>query len=133
MDMLDCHSNGGKLKKSAVHKASFEEWTSWVQDYPIKGMTWMDRLYWEQRVGAWAKNAHQMLDMFDSVRIMPANCQMLTEYLIAFDPAYNTPNGKEAQKDIIRLCSPELASIPYGDKGYFTYKTIRKIKRVIRH
>lgn len=133
LSMLNLASSNNMFQKSLIHKMSFEEWIRLVFKNPILGMTWMDRLYWEQRVGAWAKYSLQMIDLFDSVRIIPVNCQDLLELLMGFDVCYNTPNGKEAQKDLIKKCVPELAKIRYGGENNFFYWSENIIKKFLRN
>ncbi len=101
-------------QKSSVHKLSLETWADYILKNPVKGMNWMDRLYWEQRQGSWASYAFQLFDLLDSDRIIPVNCQRIIEVLMAFDRPVNTTNGKEVQRSIIKKIAPQIASIEYG-------------------
>lgn len=121
---------GGAIEKSNVHRESMNEWIRYVFSNPVKGLSWVDRLYWEQRAGAWVKNSHQMFDMFDSIRIIPVNCQMLIELLLGFDRDYNTTE-KEAQRELIKECCPEIAQVPYGCRYGKMYKVYMSIKNKI--
>jgi hypothetical protein len=132
LNMIESRVGFKRLDDSRVHGLSLREWVKYVFDNPVKGLSWIDRSYWEQRVGSWVKNSQQMYDMFDSIRIIPVNCQELLEMLIAFDPDYNTAKGKEAQKEIIRQCNPKLSEIPYGEYYTIPEKAWRKGKRILR-
>ncbi len=106
----------GEWKNYNIHEESFAEWIDHIVNNPVKGLNWVDRLYWEQRLGAWLKYSYQMYDMMDSARISPVNCQMILERFFAFDYDYQNRRNKGAQRDIIEKACPQISDIGYLEK-----------------
>lgn len=116
------------LKNSTVHKESIREWSNWCFSNKIEGMDWRQRLYWEQRNGAWVSAAQQGLDLLDSIRISPINCQYLIELLLSYPEKYQ--HDKKKQGKIVNRCCPELKKIPYGEKRSIRAQLMRKGKNL---
>lgn len=119
----------GILERSNVHMQSIKEWLQSIKDNPISELDWRERMYIEQRNGAWVSGAAQAIDLFDSIRIAPINCQELLELLLSLDVE---PGDKGFQKEIIEECCPELKRIPYGEPTDILYRVKRKIRRIFK-
>ncbi len=119
---------GDIVDNSFVHNKSLLAWLQWEEEHPIAGYDWRERMYLEQRTGAWVGTAAQAIDLFDSIRIAPINCQELLELLLSIDAQ---PGDKTFQKSVIERCCPNLKTIPYGEPTDIVYRGIRKIKRII--
>ncbi len=117
--IIDCLSMlGGKSwRNSSVHVDSLNSWSSYIYENVVPGIGWTERLYWEQRIGAWLKYSYQMFDMFDSTRVSPINCQVLLEMMYALHRAW-FPDGNIkrtiTQQSIIDKCCPIISDIPIG-------------------
>ena len=118
------------VTRSNIHCQSLTAWLQFVEEHPMSSMGWTRRFYYEQRIGAWVSAAHQAFDLFDSVRCVPFNCQKLIEIMLSLI-SENFPDGdeKRAQKEIIAICCPRIAKIPYGEPKTLAYRVIRKICR----
>ncbi len=121
----------GIWRSSSVHVRSLEEWSEKAVNEPYEGLNWVDRMYWEQRVGAWVKYSYQAYDLFDSLRISPVNCQSIIELMVSYnsvDPSKHFK--KDIQKSVITDLCPELSDIPYGKaKKSFAKRVSGYIKR----
>ena len=118
----------GIVKKSDVHEKSLREWLKQCEKYPIEGIDWRERMYFEQRNGSWVSGAAQAFDLFDSERIAPVNCTDLMELLLSLNVA---PGDKSFQKEIVDVCCPKIRRIPYGESNNLFYRIKRKIKKCL--
>lgn len=115
------------ITKSSIHYRSLFYWLKYVAENPIKGLDWRERLYFEQRVGGWGSYSAQGIDLFDTVRIAPVNCQELLELLLSLDVEVA---DKSFQHQVIKKCCPELNKIRFGERTDFFYRAKRKITRM---
>ena len=117
--------SGGILDRSNIHRLSLHTWLTNVFNHPIPDIDWRERMYIEQRNGAWVSGAMQAIDLFDSVRVAPVNSQELLEILLSADVA---PGDKGFQKKIISDCCLKIGKMPYGGEHK---RIVRRIARKI--
>lgn len=91
---------------SPAFSADLERWRDWAEQHPEPDLLWVDRIYWEQRLGAWAPTTEQSLDLLDGRSFVPANCRALFEALLSL------PEADRAAKSAQRLV---LAGVPVLD------------------
>ena len=115
------------VKRSNIHKLSLREWLIYCEKHPSPDLNWRERIYIEQRIGGWLSASSLGIDMLDSVRIAPVNCQKILELLLSLDVP---PDDKEIQKEIINYCCPKLKKIPFGEHTDIMYRIKRKIKKI---
>ena len=120
---------------SNVHEDSLSEWASIEEAQCIPGLDWKERLYWEQRQGAWLRYSYQVIDLLDSTRVSPINCQYLLELFLMmnYNPKYSEAEiqNRIIEKKIIGKTCPQIANFRYGEPTGFVYRGIRKTKRII--
>lgn len=116
------------ITKSYVHKKSLAKWLKYIEKNFSEEVDWRERLYFEQRVGSWGSYSAQGLDLLDSVRIAPINCQELLELLLSLDVSVA---DKSIQYSIINKCCPRISKIRYGERKDIIYRFYRKIKGIL--
>jgi len=126
---------GNWFDASNVHRNSLVAWNTNAEMHPVKGMDWRERLYWEQRQAGWLSYSYQTIDLFDSTRIAPVNCQYLLELLLSMTKSSgfsdNEIQEKRIQKEIINTVCPQIAKIKYGEPTSLLYRACRKLKRIM--
>ena len=116
------------ITKSSIHKKSLAKWLKYIENNFSEEVDWRERLYFEQRVGGWGSYSAQGLDLLDSVRIAPINCQELLELLLSLDVPIA---DKSIQYSIINRCCPKISKIRYGERKDIIYRFYRKIKGIL--
>jgi hypothetical protein len=93
---------------------AFEDWLDWVAATPV-AFDPRDRLYLEQRIGAWCSGNEQALSAAQRRRINPMNA----DYIYARMNLIPGPIKRTGdwQKDIIRRLAPQLLEVPYYKPG----------------
>lgn len=123
-------------EQSNVHANSLKAWLAGLEDNHVKGMDWRERLYWEQRQGAWLRYAFQALDMLDSDRVAPVNCQYLLELFISANHGASISDAqiqnRAIEKEIISRTCPQIAKIRFGEPTDIIYRAVRKMKKILQ-
>lgn len=110
LDILYKYIND-QQRGSAHFKECIEEWMNYACDNRIEGMKPSKRFYLDQRTGAWLSSAHQAIDLIDSIRIAPSNCQYIYELLASYPKKEG--DNRDKQDEIICKCCPELKGLIY--------------------
>jgi hypothetical protein len=103
---------------------AFEEWLGWAAATPC-AFDPRDRLYLEQRIGAWGSSNEQALSATQRRRISPMNA----DYMYA---RMNLISGEMKQssawqKDVIARLAPQLLDVPY-----YSENRLQKVSRFAR-
>jgi hypothetical protein len=100
---------------------AFEDWLDWVAKTPFE-FDPRDRLYLEQRIGAWCSSNEQALSATQRRRINPMNADYIYARMNLI-PESKKPTS-EWQRDIIKELAPQLLEIPFYGENY-----IQKVSR----
>jgi hypothetical protein len=94
---------------------AFEDWLNWVATTPFE-FDPRDRLYLEQRIGAWCSSNEQALSATQRRRINPMNA----DYIYARMNLIPEPMKPTSawQKDIIKELAPQLLDVPFYGENY---------------
>lgn len=94
----------------SVFERDLARWREWASRHPEPDLRWQDRLYWEQRLGAWAATTEQSLDLLDGSSVVLANCHAVFEALLSMPEKDRT--GDAAQRALVAAAAPALAAFP---------------------
>jgi hypothetical protein len=102
-------------------QSAFEDWLDWVATTPFE-FDPRDRLYLEQRTGAWSSSNEQALSATQRRRINPMNA----DYMYARMNLLPGPmkSNSEWQKEIIKELAPQLLEVPFYEENY-----LKKVSR----
>jgi hypothetical protein len=102
---------------------AFEEWLDWVAATPFE-FDPRDRLYLEQRIGAWGSSNEQALSATQRRRINPMNA----DYMYARMNLIPDPMKRSSawQKDIIETLAPQLLEVLY-----YSESRMQKVSRFV--
>ena len=100
---------------------AFEDWLDWVAATPFE-FDPRDRLYLEQRIGAWGSSNEQALSATQRRRINPMNADYIYARMNLI-PA-PTKSNNAWLKDIIGELAPQLLEVPFYSENY-----LRKMSR----
>lgn len=111
-----------ELQKQGAQRTAFDKWIEYVKHNTVDGIDIRDRLYIEQRVGAWASAIEQSLDINDFLSIQIANCAELMSVLLSC-------NDKERKElalsyETMRLLEPQVLEYDVN-KPAFMDKVLR--------
>jgi hypothetical protein len=110
---------------------AFEEWLDWVAATPFE-FDPRDRLYLEQRIGAWGSSNEQALSATQRRRINPMNA----DYMYARMNIIPEPMKQSSawQGDIIKALAPQLLEVPYYSESYMqkVSRFARTLQRALR-
>lgn len=125
---------GGMLKCSQVHRMSLDKWLEDIHEKGHRDMTWVNRFYFEQRIGSWLNDLNQAMDIIDFDRVSMVNNYEMLSILFAYPDKMR--KQEEHEKMIIEYCAPDLADMPVNPK-YLSEKIseiyiIRKIKNKVQ-
>lgn len=103
------------LEGNYVSEKSFKKYIEWVDDNPIKGLSWADRITFEQLMGIWDGNENQGKDLFSHEKFLfnPANSMEIFALVTALPKEKR--QGRLWEKEIVNLFVPELKDIPYNE------------------
>ena len=102
------------LDGNPLAEKSFEKYVEWVDANPIDGLSWTDRIAFEQLMGIWDGNENQGKDLFSHDRFIfnPANSMEIFALILAL------PKEKRAdrlwEKEVANFFVPEFEDIPYN-------------------
>jgi len=108
----------------------FAAWLEWANAHPEDGLDIRDRLYWEQRLGAWLSSIEQGLDLVGVERIHIANSHLIFNLLNQI-PQDLRASGV-AQREIIRQLVPRLSEFRFNPPDPITKKIVRRSLAVRR-
>jgi hypothetical protein len=94
---------------------AFEDWLNWVATTPFE-FDPRDRLYLEQRIGAWCSSNEQALSATQRRRINPMNADYIYARMNLI-PETMKPTSAW-QKDIIKELAPQLLDVPFYGENY---------------
>lgn len=126
------------LDGNQTAEMSFKKYIEWVDKYPIEGLSWADRITFEQLMGIWDGNENQGKDLFsrDIFMFHPGNSMEIFALILAL-PKEKRMN-RLWEKEIANMFIPELKSIPYNAPSkdaninyYFPFKEELHEKNVI--
>jgi hypothetical protein len=103
---------------------AFEEWLGWAAATP-SALDPRDRLYLEQRIGAWGSSNEQALAATQRRRINPMNADYIYARMNLIPDEMKRSNAW--QKEIIGRLAPQLLDVPYYSEG-----RVRKVSRFAR-
>jgi hypothetical protein len=112
--------------RSVPHHDGIRSWVKWINDHPDR-VDWRDRLYWEQRAGAWLSAIEQALDLTGSDRVEPANCGRLVDCMqgIADDRRLHGV----FTRDLIERMAPQLLRYPVNPPNSLGMRLSRSLHR----
>jgi hypothetical protein len=94
---------------SSPHRDGTRSWVQWINANPDR-VDWRERLYWEQRDGAWLSGIEQGLDLTGSDRVEPANCGYLVGCMLGIADDRRVP--ATFMRDLIERMAPQLLRYP---------------------
>lgn len=100
---------------------AFEDWLGWVAKTPF-AFDPRDRLYLEQRIGAWCSSNEQALSATQRRRINPMNADYIYARMNLISGAMKPTSAW--QEDIIKELAPQLLEVPFFGENY-----IQKVSR----
>lgn len=100
---------------------AFEEWLAWVAQTPVE-FDPRDRLYLEQRIGAWGSSNEQALSATQRRRINPMNADYIYARMNLMPGAMK--RGDAWQKAIIAQLAPQLLEVPF-----YSEHRLKKVSR----
>lgn len=102
------------LEGNTIAEMSFKKYIKWVNANPIEGLSWADRITFEQLMGIWDGNENQGKDLFtkDTFIFNPGNSMEIFALILAL-PLEKRKN-RLWEKEIVDKFAPELESIPYN-------------------
>lgn len=112
------------MHKSELHRRSLHQWLEDLGTAEMKGMSFADRIYLEQRASVWVSDLAQAMDILEFDRIELVDNYELLSILMAY-PRDWLNKKKRHQKHIIQYCAPSLSSVPYYKKSKMTMRAER--------
>ena len=103
---------------------SFDIWTSIVKTDPLNhNLNFYDRLYWDQREGAWLSSIEHSYDMMDDIQSVQIwNCRYLISLLMRFDLKKRI--YKEHEEIICKASFPQFRNVSYD----YNFTIIKRVK-----
>lgn len=92
-----------------------DRWRQWAQAHPEPALQWVDRLYWEQRLGSWAATTEQSLDLLPGRSVVLPNSLAIFQALGALTQTER--RGFLAQRALLSAQSPVLAGFPVNPRA----------------
>lgn len=126
------------LDGNPVAEKSFKKYIEWVDEYPIKGLSWADRITFEQLMGIWDGNENQGKDLFSQNLYIfhPANSMEIFALILALPK--DKRRNRVWEKEIANMFIPEFENIPYNQSlkdikrdYYFPYKEEINEKNIV--
>lgn len=99
-----------KEQRSGVFAQDIDRWRLWAQAHPEPDLLWVDRLYWEQRLGSWAATTEQSLDLLAGRSVVLPSCRAVFEALNALPQPER--RARHAQRALLSTYAPALAEFP---------------------
>ena len=109
-------------------RGMLEEWVDWVRRTEIPGIGFVDRFYFEQRVGCWLGDIEQALDLVQPERIHVANSARTLSLLLSQPSEVRQEYGHQVR--LIEALSPQLAAFPYNPPDPILRRLARRARRV---
>ena len=106
---------------------ALEMWLTTLDDELPLDLDWRDRLYLEQRLGAWWSTLNQTSDLIGASYFYPANSLWIFARLLDHPPEARSLG--EPQKRVIQELSPQLARVPFNEAAD---SVLTKSRRKIR-
>jgi hypothetical protein len=103
---------------------AFEDWLAWAAQTPC-ALDPRDRLYLEQRIGAWGSSNEQALSATQRRRINPMNADYMYARMNLIPDAMKRSSAW--QKDVIKQLAPQLLEVPY-----YSENRLQKVSRFAR-
>lgn len=102
------------LEGNPVSEKSLKKYIEWVDEHPIEGLSWADRITFEQLMGIWDGNENQGKDLFSHNKFLfnPANSMEIFALILAL-PMEKRIN-RLWEKEVVDTFAPELKKIPYN-------------------
>lgn len=122
------------VKKSNIHRQSIEWWLQYIKDNKNE-LDFLDRLYYDQRIGSWLSSSFQAIDLFDSIRIAPINCGELIGTLRKMASLVFTEDERidaRFEEQLIMDYCPSISRIPYKRRKPVFPELARRAKKVLR-
>ena len=116
------------LDGNPLAEKSFKKYIEWVEENPINGMSWADRITFEQLMGIWDGNENLGKDLFshDTFLFNPANSMEIFALILAL------PREKRIdrlwEKEIATIIIPEFKNIPYNKPAEYGFPFGEEIK-----
>jgi hypothetical protein len=111
---------------SQAHTQGLREWADWITANPQSGMDWRDRMYLEQRDGAWVASIEQALDLTGTTRLYLGNCHELLSMWLTLPGDRRERRG--AQIEVLRRLSPELSALPLNPPDGRVQRGARRVQ-----
>lgn len=112
LEYTDVLARGGVLRKDTDKCASLKKYFEYVKKYPEKGLTDIDRFFWEEREGVWLSDIEGSYDIYDKIESMqPINSAYLVWLLLQFD--FDERIVKKHQEKMVHHLAPDLSEIPF--------------------
>lgn len=117
------------IEGNPLAEKSFKAYIDWVEKNPIDGLSWQDRIAFEQLMGIWDGNENLGKDLFSHSRFMfnPANTMEIFALILSLPK--DKRKNRLWEKEMVDKYAPELDNIPYNNSFtkrvgnyYFPYR-----------
>jgi hypothetical protein len=115
---------------SIPHHDGIRSWVRWINEHPDP-VDWRDRLYWEQRAGAWLSAIEHGLDLTGSDRVEPANCGLLIGCMQSV--AEDVRTSRTMMFDLIERMAPQLLAYPVNPPNSRVRRLSKSSRRRLSH
>jgi hypothetical protein len=112
--------------RSRPHHDGIRSWVRWMNEHPDR-VDWRDRLYWEQRAGAWLSAIEQALDLTGSDRVEPANCGLFIGCMQGI--AEDVRTSRTLMHDLIERMAPQLLRYPVNPPNSLGVRVSKSLHR----
>ena len=102
------------LSNTTLHRAALGEWLAWCRTHSIEGLDIRDRLYLDQRLGAWLSAQEQGLDLTITERVHIANSYRYLAAILSLPEALRIDG--HYQRQLVARLAPALAVFPINPR-----------------
>lgn len=102
------------IEGNPLAEQSFLEYIEWVDNHPVPGLSWSDRIAFEQLMGIWDGNENQGKDLFahDKFMFNPANAIEIFSLIVALPKEKRT--NRQWERELANMLVPKMKSVPYN-------------------
>ena len=121
-------------RRSREARKSLGALFDWFARHPQDHIDWRDRFYIESRLGGWASQVEQSLDLTNASSINPANSRRFLSLVLSIP--WEKRMATAHQVDLIRRYAPELCDLPFKPATKLLNRFLGRVKafaQVIRY
>ncbi len=104
---------------------ALQDWRHWCEITSNPAVDWRDRFYIEQRLGGWASDIEQGLDLIDAERFPIASSERFFSATLAV--AWEKRRDSIHQRDLIQRMMPSLLNFPFNPPESGTRMFMKRI------